>query len=144
MIANISDCEDIVFISNNNVFPFEIKFSWLKNGISCHLYNNVLLSLRLANTHWIQNTCLKDEDGKICLKLGRQESKTLELLAKNKNTIIKRETIQNILWGSDEKDFYLARRLDVVITNLRKYLQIDPFVQIETTRGVGFSLIESI
>ena len=45
MIANISDCEDIVFISNNNVFPFEIKFSWLKNGISCHLYNNVLLSL---------------------------------------------------------------------------------------------------
>ena len=33
---------------------------------------------------------------------------------------------------------------DVVITNLRKDLQIDPFVQIETTRGVGFSLIESI
>nr|WP_293565998.1 response regulator transcription factor [Prevotella sp.] len=91
-----------------------------------------------------EHTCLKDENGKICLKLGRQESKTLELLAKNKNAIIKRETIQNILWGSDEKDFYLARRLDVVITNLRKYLQIDPFVQIETTRGVGFSLIESI
>ena len=91
-----------------------------------------------------EHTCLKDEDGKICLKLGRQESKTLELLAKNKNAIIKRETIQNILWGSDEKDFYLARRLDVVITNLRKDLQIDPFVQIETTRGVGFSLIESI
>ena len=41
MIANISDCEDIVFISNNNVFPFEIKFSWLKNGISCHLYTPV-------------------------------------------------------------------------------------------------------
>ena len=91
-----------------------------------------------------EHTCLKDEDGKIILKLNRQESKTLELLAKNKNAIIKRETIQNILWGSDEKDFYLARRLDVIITSLRKHLHIDPFVQIETVRGVGFSLTESI
>lgn len=91
-----------------------------------------------------EHYCLKDENGEICLKLNRQEAKTLELLAKNKNAIIKRETIQNTLWGSDKKDFYLARRLDVIITNLRKLLLIDPFVQIETTRGVGFSLIESI
>ncbi len=91
-----------------------------------------------------EHSCLKDEDGIICLKLNKQETKTLELLAKNKNMIIKREIIQNTLWGSIEKDFYLARRLDVIITSLRKYLQIDPFVQIETTRGVGFSLIESI
>ena len=91
-----------------------------------------------------EHSCIKDEDGIICLKLNKQETKTLELLAKNKNMIIKREIIQNTLWGSIEKDFYLARRLDVIITSLRKYLQIDPFVQIETTRGVGFSLIESI
>jgi len=91
-----------------------------------------------------EHTCLKDEDGEIILKLNRQESKTLELLAKNKNAIIKRETIQYILWESDEKDFFLARRLDVIITSLRKHLHIDPFVQIETIRGVGFSLAESI
>lgn len=91
-----------------------------------------------------EHTCLKDEDGKIILKLNRQESKTLEILSKNKNAIIKRETIQNILWGSDEKDFYLSRRLDVIITSLRKHLHIDPFVQIETVRGVGFSLTETI
>ena len=91
-----------------------------------------------------EHSCLKDEDGIICLKLNKQEAKTLKLLAKNKNMIIKREIIQNTLWGSIEKDFYLARRLDVIITSLRKYLQIDPFVQIETTRGVGFSLIETI
>lgn len=91
-----------------------------------------------------EHTCLKDEDGKIILKLNLQESKTLELLAKNKNAIIKRETIQYILWESDEKDFFLARRLDVIITSLRKHLHIDPFVQIETIRGVGFSLAESI
>ena len=33
MIANISDYKDTVFLSNNNVFPPEIKFSWLKNGV---------------------------------------------------------------------------------------------------------------
>ena len=32
MIANISDCKDTVFLSNNNVFPLEIKLSWLKRG----------------------------------------------------------------------------------------------------------------
>ena len=58
-----------------------------------------------------EHSCLKDEAGIICLKLNKQETKTLELLAKNKNMIIKREIIQNTLWGSIEKDFYLARRL---------------------------------
>lgn len=46
-----------------------------------------------------EHSCLKDEDGIICLKLNKQETKTLELLAKNKNMIIKREIIQNTLWG---------------------------------------------
>ncbi len=86
------------------------------------------IALRLArHTLDPEHSCLKDEAGIICLKLNKQETKTLELLAKNKNMIIKREIIQNTLWGSIEKDFYLARRLDVIITSLRKYLQIDPF-----------------
>jgi hypothetical protein len=32
MIANISDCKDTIFLSNNNVFSLEIKYSWLKKG----------------------------------------------------------------------------------------------------------------
>jgi len=32
MIANISDYKDTLFLSNNNVFSLEIKFSWLKKG----------------------------------------------------------------------------------------------------------------
>lgn len=91
-----------------------------------------------------EHACLKDEFGEVRLKLSKQEAKILEILAKNKNAIIKREVIQDVLWGTDEKDFYLSRRLDVIITTLRKALKIDPFVNIETVRGVGFSLIVSI
>ena len=32
MITNISDRKDTKFLSYNNVFPPEIKFSWLKKG----------------------------------------------------------------------------------------------------------------
>ncbi len=92
----------------------------------------------------LEHACLKDEFGEIRLTLSNQEAKTLEILAKNKNTIIKREVIQNVLWETVEKDFYLSRRLDVIIAALRKALKMDPFVNIETIRGVGFSLIVSI
>ena len=51
MIANISDCKDTVFLSNNNVFPLEIKFSWLKMGISCHL-NNISIIFLLPFPHF--------------------------------------------------------------------------------------------
>ena len=32
MITNISDCKNTIFLSNNNVFSLEIKFSWLKKA----------------------------------------------------------------------------------------------------------------
>lgn len=91
-----------------------------------------------------EHACLKDEFGKIAVNLTGQAAKTLEILAKNKNAIIRREAIQNILWEMDEKDFYLSRCLDVIMVALRKALKIDPFVKIETIRGIGFSLIESV
>lgn len=34
-----------------------------------------------------EHSCLKDEDGIICLKFNKQETKTLELLAKNKESV---------------------------------------------------------
>lgn len=91
-----------------------------------------------------EHACLKNEFGEICLKFSKQEAITLEFLAKNKNAIVRREVIQNVLWESTEKDFYLSRRLDVIITSLRKILKNDPFVKIETVRGIGFSLTESV
>lgn len=91
-----------------------------------------------------EHACIKDEDGNISTMLTARDAKILEMLAKNKNAIIRREAIQERFWDTSEKDFFVSRCLDVVITKLRKVLKSDPFVSIETIRGVGFSLTESI
>lgn len=90
-----------------------------------------------------EHACLKDETGNIIVILTARDAKILEMLAKNKNAIIKREAIQLRFWHTEEKDFYVSRCLDGVITKLRKALKPDPFVRIETVRGVGFSLVEN-
>lgn len=90
-----------------------------------------------------EHACLKDEVGNITAKMTARDAKILEMLSKNKNAIIKREAIQLRFWQTEQKDFYVSRCLDGVIAKLRKVLKSDPFVTIETIRGVGFSLVES-
>ena len=87
--------------------------------------------------------CIKDEEGNISYTLTARDAKILEMLAKNKNEIVKREAIQEHIWNTAEKDFFISRCLDTVIVKLRKVLKSDTFVSIETIRGVGFKLTES-
>jgi DNA-binding response OmpR family regulator len=47
-----------------------------------------------------------------------------------------REQILEELWG--QNDYFLGRSMDVFISRLRKYLQSEPSVSLETKRGVGF------
>lgn len=91
-----------------------------------------------------QHACIKDEDGQICSTLSARDAKILEVLAKNKNEIVRREALQARFWNTEEKDFYVSRCLDGVITNFRKILKLDPFVCIKTIRGIGFSLQDSL
>ena len=42
------------------------------------------------------------------------------------------------LWG--QNDYFLGRSMDVFISRLRKYIQAEPSVSLETKRGVGFIL----
>ena len=48
------------------------------------------------------------------------------------------EQILEDLWG--ENDYFLGRSMDVFITRLRKYLQQESSVSLDTIRGVGFIL----
>ncbi|HEY0065870.1 MAG TPA: response regulator transcription factor, partial [Flavisolibacter sp.] len=57
-------------------------------------------------------------------KLSYRESELLKLLYLNKDQIVERRDILNILWGSDS--FFNSRNLDVYITKLRNYLKLDP------------------
>jgi DNA-binding response OmpR family regulator len=75
----------------------------------------------------------------IAKKLTQRESDILQILSKQLNATVKRETILNVVWGND--DYYAGRSLDVFIAKLRKYLKADSKVSIENVHGVGFKLV---
>ncbi|MBT8219344.1 MAG: response regulator transcription factor [Bacteroidia bacterium] len=71
-------------------------------------------------------------------RLTQREADVLRLLSIHKNQIVKREIILREIWGED--DYFHGRSLDVFISRLRKYLNLDPNVQIENIHSVGFKL----
>ena len=78
-------------------------------------------------------------NGKDERKLSFRESELLKLLYKNREIIIDRKDILNLLWGNDS--FFNSRNLDVYITKLRSYLKEDPSLEIITIKGVGYRFV---
>jgi len=74
-------------------------------------------------------------------KLSFRESQLLETLCANREKIIDRKDILNLLWGSDS--FFNSRNLDVYITKLRSYLKEDPSIEIITIKGIGYRFVAS-
>ncbi len=68
--------------------------------------------------------------------LTKRESDLLFYFIKNKNQVLKRETILKALWGDD--DYFMGRSLDVFISRLRKILTKDSNISIENLHGIGF------
>ena len=77
--------------------------------------------------------------GKEDKKLSYRESELLRLLYENRDKIIDRKDILNLLWGNDS--FFNSRNLDVYITKLRSYLKEDPSLEIITIKGIGYRFI---
>ena len=78
-------------------------------------------------------------NGKEERKLSFRESELLKLLYENRDKIIDRKDILNLLWGNDS--FFNSRNLDVYMTKLRSYLKEDPSLEIITIKGVGYCFI---
>ncbi|MDX2045925.1 MAG: response regulator transcription factor [Chitinophagaceae bacterium] len=78
-------------------------------------------------------------DGNEERKLSFRESELLKLLFANKERIIDRKDVLNMLWGNDS--FFNSRNLDVYITKLRSYLKEDPSLEIITIKGVGYRFV---
>lgn len=74
-------------------------------------------------------------------KLSFRESELLKLLYENRDRIIDRRDILNLLWGNDS--FFNSRNLDVYITKLRGFLKEDPSLEIITIKGVGYRFVVS-
>jgi len=107
--------------------------------------NNILKRAGKENMETIRLGCLHihfDEllikDGSNSFNMTPRESELLKYLIENQNTVVKREQILEELWG--QNDYFLGRSMDVFISRLRKYLQAEPLVELETKRGVGFLL----
>lgn len=72
-------------------------------------------------------------------KLTKKEAEVLRLLCLHTDQVLPRELVLNMVWGDDT--YFLGRSLDVFISRLRKYLKLDPKVQIVNVHGVGFKLV---
>jgi len=72
-------------------------------------------------------------------KLSYREAELLKVLYVNRDKLIDRRYILNLLWGND--NFFNSRNLDVYITKLRSYLKNDPSVEILTIKGVGYRFV---
>ena len=70
------------------------------------------------------------------IALTTREKELLEFLCLHPNMVLKREEILSNVWGKN--DFFLGRSMDVFITRLRRHLQGEPAVTIETIHGVGY------
>jgi DNA-binding response OmpR family regulator len=74
-------------------------------------------------------------------RLTTKESELLRYLCLNKNSVLDRNFALKTIWIDDS--YFNARSMDVYITKLRKYLSMDPTVEIINVRGKGFKLISN-
>ena len=73
--------------------------------------------------------------------LTAREAKILELLAVNKNEVVRREAVLSRFWGVEDKDYFASRSLDVFIKKIRTAIEDDSSVELKTIRGIGFKLV---
>ena len=73
-------------------------------------------------------------------QLTIREAELLSFLIHHKNQVVTRDQLLEKLWGKN--DYFMGRSMDVFISRIRKYLQDDSTLDLETIRGVGFILRE--
>jgi len=74
-------------------------------------------------------------------KLSFRESELLKIFYENRDRIIERKDILNLLWGNDS--FFNSRNLDVYVTRLRSYIREDESLEILTIKGIGYRFVMS-
>jgi len=77
--------------------------------------------------------------GETQIKLSPKENDLLRLLALHINDLMPREIALTKIWRDDY--YFTSRSMDVYIAKLRKYLKLDPKVEILNIHGEGFRLV---
>jgi DNA-binding response OmpR family regulator len=107
-----------------------------KNGERSGEEKNEALKIGRYVFHTARQTLKNNDDEK---RLSFKETELLKLLYQNKDRIIDRRDVLNLLWGND--NFFNSRNLDVYITKLRGYLKNDPSLEIITIKGIGYRFV---
>ncbi len=81
------------------------------------------------------------ENGNETVTLSHRENELLKMFIDRVGSPVERKQILMQVWGDDH--FFNSRNLDVYITRLRKYLKMDPGVQLLTLKGVGYQLVDN-
>ncbi len=76
------------------------------------------------------------------IELSKKESMLLKLLLENKNEVVPREKILQVVWGYNV--FPNTRTIDNFILNFRKYFEADSSQpqHFQSVRGVGYKYVE--
>ena len=83
---------------------------------------------------------IRDETNKLIKqKLSPKEAELLKLLCVHQNKVLPRELTLKQIWKKN--DYFTARSMDVFITKLRRYLEMDKNIKIDNIHGNGFRLI---
>ena len=87
-------------------------------------------------------TLRNDETG-ISQTMTQREAQILQLLAENKNNVVRREAILSRFWNTED-DYFASRSLDVFVNKLRKLLADESKITLKTIRGIGLQLLVEI
>ena len=129
-----------------------VKKPYVPDEVDAHIH--AILKMKSGEKSRSENGCLKighytlepahatlrnDTNGKLQV-LTQREAQILQLLAKNKNEVVRREAILSRFWNTED-DFFASRSLDVFINKLRKHFESDADIEIKTVRGIGLMLV---
>lgn len=107
-----------------------------KNDVSRPILGQEEVRLGKFQFHLTRQTLVAGKEER---KLSFRESELLRMLYENRNRIIERREILNLLWGNDS--FFNSRNLDVYITKIRSYLKDDESLDLITIKGIGYRFI---
>ena len=89
-----------------------------------------------------EHATLRNNESGLSQTITQREAQILQLLAENKNNVVRREAILSRFWNTED-DYFASRSLDVFVNKLRKLLADEPKITLKTVRGIGLQLLVS-
>ncbi len=124
--------------------PFSMEELQLRIDAILRRYNSGIQSKKEQNEfdfgifhfdHKLQVLNYENEE----IRLTSKEADLLKMLCENINDVMERDEALKKIWR--ESNYFTARSMDVYITKLRKYLKVDPSIEIKNIHGKGYRLI---